>query len=281
MRLEDFCRVLEVSPSGYYAWKARQKRPAKSRSLVTEQTIIQEMKAFRQKHRFTPGIRQFHAYLQAKLLRVGIRRLRDVLRSKGFIGYRRRTRVKTTDSNHCLAVHPNLLSREFQSGEINRAWVSDITYLPTQEGFVYLASIIDLGSRRLLGWALDTSMPVDLVQRALDQALKTRGKERLPGTILHSDQGSQYCSHVFQNRVRAAQMRTSMSRKGECWDNAVAESFWNTVKREVLGARKRFLSISEAIEQTENWISYYNAERPHSAIRMMASLAYEAQLSNR
>ena len=224
------------------------------------------MKAFRQKHRFTPGIRQFHAYLQAKQLRVGIRRLRDVLRSKGFIGYRRRTRVKTTDSNHCLAVHPNLLSREFQSGEINRAWVSDITYLPTQEGFVYLASIIDLGSRRLLGWALDTSMPVD---------------QRLPGTILHSDQGSQYCSHVFQNRVRAAQMRTSMSRKGECWDNAVAESFWNTVKREVLGARKRFLSISEAIEQKESWISYYNAERPHSAIRMMAPLAYEAQLSKR
>lgn len=98
---------------------------------------------------------------------------------------------------------------------------------------------------------------------------------------MHSDQGSQYCSHVFQNRVRAAQMRTSMSRKGECWDNAVAESFWNTVKREVLGARKRFLSISEAIEQTESWISYYNAERPHSAIRMMAPLAYEAQLSKR
>lgn len=107
------------------------------------------MKSFRQKHRFTPGIRQFHAYLQAKQLKVGIRRLRHVLRSNGFIGYKRRTRVKTTDSNHRLAVYPNLLSREFQSGEINRAWVSDITYLPTQEGFVYLASIIDLGSRRL------------------------------------------------------------------------------------------------------------------------------------
>ena len=156
------------------------------------------MKAFRQKHRFTPGIRQFHAYLQAKLLRVGIRRLRDVLRSKGFIGYRRRTRVKTTDSNHCLAVHPNLLSREFQSGEINRAWVSDITYLPTQEGFVYLASIIDLGSRRLLGWALDTSMPVDLVQRALDQALKTRGKERLPGTSAWN-----VCLERFCIRIKA------------------------------------------------------------------------------
>lgn len=122
---------------------------------MTEQTIVQEMKSFRQKHRFTPGIRQFHAYLQAKQLRVGIRRLRHVLRSNGFIGYKRRSRVKTTDSNHRLAVYPNLLSREFQSGEINRAWVSDITYLPTQEGFVYLASIIDLGSRRLLGWALD------------------------------------------------------------------------------------------------------------------------------
>ena len=281
MRLEDFCRILEVSPSGYYAWKARQKQPSKLRSLVTEQTIVQEMKSFRQKHRFTPGIRQFHAYLQAKQLRVGIRRLRHVLRSNGFIGYKRRSRVKTTDSNHRLAVYPNLLSREFQSGEINRAWVSDITYLPTQEGFVYLASIIDLGSRRLLGWALDTSMPVELVQHAFEQALKARGRTSLPGTIMHSDQGSQYCSQTFQNCIRAAQMRTSMSRKGECWDNAVAESFWNTVKREVLGARKHFLSISEAIEQTESWISYYNAQRPHSAIRMMAPLAYEAQLSKR
>ena len=134
--------------------------------------------------------------------------------------------MKTTDSNHRLAVYPNLLSREFQSGEINRAWVSDITYLPTQEGFVYLASINDLGSRRLLGWALDTSMPVELVQRAFKQALEARGKQCLPGTIMQ-DQGSQYCSHAIQNCVRAAQMRTSMSR-GECWDNAVAESFWYT-----------------------------------------------------
>ncbi len=239
------------------------------------------MKSFRQKHRFTPGIRQFHAYLQAKQLRVGLKRLRRVLRGNGFIGYKRRTRIKTTDSNHRLTVYPNLLSREFQSGELDRAWVSDITYLPTQEGFVYLAGIIDLGSRRLLGWSLDTSMTVELVQRAFKQALKTRGKQCIAGAIFHSDQGSQYCSHTFQNTLRAAQMRTSMSRKGECWDNAVAESFWNTVKREVLGARKRFLSISEAIEQTENWISYYNAERPHSAIRMTAPLAYEARLTHR
>ena len=199
------------------------------------------MKSFRQKHRFTPGIRQFHAYLQAKQLKVGIRRLRHVLRTNGFIGYKRRTRVKTTNSNHRLAVYPNLLSREFQSGEISRAWVSDITYLPTQEGFVYLASIIDLGSRRLLGWALDTSMPVELVQRAFKQALEARGKQCLPGTIMHSDQGSQYCSHAFQNCVRAAQMRTSMSRKGECWDNAVAESFWNTKFWEPGNALKAFL----------------------------------------
>ena len=122
---------------------------------------------------------------------------------------------------------------------------------------------------------------MELVRRAFEQALKVRGKKCLPGTILHSDQGSQYCSHAFQNKVRAAQIRTSMSRKGECWDNAVAESFWNTVKREVLGARKRFSNISEAIEQTEHWISYYNVERPHSAIRMMAPFAYEVQLSNR
>lgn len=272
---------MEVSTSGFYAWKARQNKPNKSRALVTEKTILDEMKSFRKKHHFTPGVRQFHAYLQSKQLKVGLKRLRRVLRGNGFIGYKRRCRVKTTDSNHRLAVYPNLLNREFQSGEIDRAWVSDITYLPTQEGFVYLASIIDVGSRCLLGWAMDTSMTVELVQKAFKRALDICGKRCIPGAVFHSDQGSQYCSHAFQNTLRAAQMRTSMSRKGECWDNAVAESFWNTVKREVLGARRRFLSISEAIESTEEWISYYNTQRPHSAIRMMAPLAYEAQLSNR
>ena len=112
-------------------------------------------------------------------------------------------------------------------------------------------------------------------------ALRTRGRRVLPDAIFHSDQGSQYCAHSFQECLREAQMRTSMSRKGECWDNAFAESFWNTVKREVLGTRRRFTSILEAINQTQDWIKYYNSERPHSALRMLSLLAYEAQLTTR
>ncbi len=272
---------MDVSRSGFYAWKARQGKSQPCRLLVSDKSIIREMKAFRKKHRFTPGVRQFHAYLKARQLHVGLKRLRRVLRHNGFIGYKRRSRVKTTDSNHRLGVFPNLLNRQFNAGVINRAWCSDITYLPTNEGFAYLVSIIDLGSRRLVGWALGTSMTVELVKRAFKMALKTRGCRSLPGAIFHSDQGSQYCSHAFQQCLREAQMRTSMSRKGECWDNAVAESFWNTVKREVLGARRRFTSILEAINLTQDWILYYNAERPHSALRMLSPLAYEAQLTIR
>lgn len=279
--MEDFCRVLEVSRSGFYAWKSRQSKPYSSRLLVSDKSIVREMKNFRKKHRFTPGVRQFHAYLKSRQLHVGLKRLRRVLRHNGFIGYKRRSRVKTTDSNHRLTVFPNLLNREFNTGAINRAWCSDITYLPTNEGFAYLVSILDLGSRRLVGWALGTSMTVELVKRAFKMALKTRGRRVLPGAIFHSDQGSQYCAHAFQECLREAQMRTSMSRKGECWDNAVAESFWNTVKREVLGARRRFTSILEAINQTQDWIMYYNTERPHSALRMLSPLAYEAQLTTR
>ncbi len=167
---------MDVSVSGYYKWKAglRQEAPPRVRKLVPEQVIINEMYQFRKKHRFTPGVRQFHAYLRTRGLAVTVKRLRPLLRSNGFIGYRRRCRVKTTDSGHNMSTYPNVLKREFHSGQLNKARCSDITYLPTLEGFVYLLCNIDIGSRRLIGWPLDTTMTVISAEGAYDGILQSR-----------------------------------------------------------------------------------------------------------
>ena len=155
--IQDYCDILEVSSSGYFKWKhlnaCSVQTASNKRGLVSNETVLDEMHRFRQKHRFTPGIQQFHAFLRNKGLSISKKRLRAVLRNSSFIGYRRRCRVKTTDSNHQLKIYPNLLERQFNSGQADKVWCADITYLPTQEGFVYFASVIDVGTRRLIGWA--------------------------------------------------------------------------------------------------------------------------------
>lgn len=230
---------------------------------------------------YTPGYRQMHALMQRRGIKVGTKRLRRVLRFNGIIGYRffKRT-VKTTDSSHTLPVYPNLLERNFVPGVLNRAWVSDITYLPTTEGWAFLATIMDLGSRRILGWAIDTSMTVSLVLKAFNMAVEIRGESAVAGTIMHSDRGTQYCCRSFQNRLRELDMLCSMSDVGQCWDNAPGESIWSSLKRETLIGRKRFDSYVEAVETVSNWINVYNTKRPHSTINMMSPFDYETQLVN-
>ena len=244
---------------------------------MSDERILTEVKAYKMRLHFTPGIRQLHALLHNRQIPVGMKRLRRLLRSNGIIGYRKRCRIKTTDSSHRMAVAPNRLQRRFKSGRVNAAWCGDITYLPTAEGFVYLASVIDIGSRRLIGWAMDTNMRTSLVCRALGMAIRNRGAS-LNGTIFHTDRGSQYCSQSFQRLLESHGMLSSMSGLGQCWDNAVGESLWNILKKEVMGARQRFRSIPEAIRETREWIQYYNLERPHSAIAMRSPMAYEAGL---
>ena len=275
------CQILEVSVSGYHGWVKRQTAPAPKKKIVSPETILGQAKIIREEMGYTPGYRQMHALMQHRGVKVGVKRLRAVLRFNGIIGYRffKRT-VTTTDSNHTMPVYPNLLKRAFTPGVLNRAWVSDITYLPTPEGWAFLATIMDLGSRRILGWAIDTSMTVSLVLKALNMAVETRGEKAVAGTIMHSDRGTQYCSRSFQNRLRELDMLCSMSDVGQCWDNAPGEAIWSSLKRETLIGRKRFDSYVDAVETVIRWINIYNTKRPHSTINMMSPLDYEAQLHN-
>ena len=275
------CEVLEVSVSGYYAWAKRQRMPVQRTKRISDDTIIKQANIIRNEMKYTPGYRQMHALMRQKGIRIGVKRLRDVLRVNGIIGYRHFKRtVRTTDSNHNMFVYPNLLGRNFAPGELNKAWVSDITYLPTSQGWGFLATIMDLGSRRILGWAIDTSMTTDLVLTALNMAVRARGQNAVAGTIIHSDRGTQYCSAAFQNRLRQLNMRCSMSDAGQCWDNAPGESIWSSLKRETLIGRKRFDSLEQAVASVNCWIGLYNTVRPHSTIGMQAPMDYEMRLLN-
>lgn len=186
MPLSERCRILGVSTSGYYEWLHRRNgRPRKKlhvpkRVMLSDETVLASVRRLRGLLGYTLGYRQFHELLRKRGIRVGVTRLQRLLRTNGFIGYRHSKRpYKTTDSNHDMTVYPNLLNRDFSPGKLNRAWVSDITYLPTPNGTSYLATFMDLGSRRILGWAIDTKMTTELILKALDMAVQTRRQERL------------------------------------------------------------------------------------------------------
>ena len=205
--------------------------------MLSDETVLASVRLLRGLLDYTPGYRQFHELLRKQGIRVGVSRLQHLLRSNGFIGYRHSRRpYQKTDSNHDMTVYPNLLNRDFRPGKLNRAWVSDITYLPPPNGPSYLATFMNQGSRRILGWAIDTKMTTDLIMNAHDMAVQTRKQERLSvaGTIVHSDRGSQFCSQKFQGRLAQLNMRPSMSRSGNSWDNAPGESIWSSLKREIL-----------------------------------------------
>ena len=290
MPITEQCRILGVSPSGFYEWRnrqlgyPRQKAYQAKRSKINDETIVMTIRRIRKDLGYTPGYRQFHALLRRCGIHVGLKRLQRTLREHGYIGYRHRRRpYKTTDSNHRLTVYPNLLNRNFVPGELNRAWVSDITYLPTPTGPSFLATFMDLGSRRILGWAIDTTMSTQLVLRAFNMAVRIRNAERisLDGTIVHLDRGTQYCSKLFQSRLNELNMRSSMSEVGQCWDNASGEAIWSSLKRETLIGRRMFSSHEAAAREVTHWINIYNQLRPHSAIGMQIPLEYDRSLKSR
>ncbi len=199
------------------------------------------------------------------------------MRKNGFFHKYHRKYVVTTDSNHNLSRAENLINREFNSFKVNEAWCGDITYIPTDEGWLYLASVIDLCTRCVVGYRFGAIMEAKLVCDAFLLAVKEENPAA--GTIFHSDQGSQYCSYQFQELLSCTGFRSSMSRKGQCWDNAVAESFWATLKRECLPLNRKFSSRKEGIKEITNWISYYNGFRPHSALGMLSPYQYRNKIS--
>jgi putative transposase len=264
------CRVLEVSRSGFYAWLSR---PASLRSREDARLRV-EIRAEHAASRGTYGSPRIQTELGKTGRRVSRKRVARLMVDERIRGQRKRRFRVTTDSRHSLPIAPNLLEREFTTSKPNEVWVADITYIRTWEGWLYLAVVLDLFSRRVIGWSLDSHIDTDLALGALHAALRTRTPE--PGAIFHSDRGIQYAAKPFRDTLTAQSLQASMSRKADCWDNAVAESFFSTLKAEcvpVSGYRSRAearASVSEYIDV------FYNCLRIHTTIGGMSPVTFEA-----
>lgn len=269
------CHALGVSVGGYYA--ARQ-RPASAHACADERLRI-EVRAAHAKSRGRYGAPRVQAELAADGIATSEKRVARLMREDGLVARGTRRFVVTTDSAHAEPIAPNLLLRRFDLMDHprpDRAWVGDMTYVPTREGWLYLAVQLDLATRRVVGWAtgatLDTALPLAALRRALI--------ERRPeaGLIVHSDRGSQYASTAYRAILAAEGLVQSMSRKGDCWDNAVAESFFSTLEHELL-AETDFHSRSEAQRAIFEFIEvWYNRERRHSTLGYVSPVQYERQL---
>lgn len=266
------CRVLSVSPSGFYASERR----SPSEHALKDQMLSREILRAHKKSRRTYGSPRVHRELKANGIAVGEKRVARLMRQGGIKGKQRRRFRVTTDSSHTHPVPPNVLNRQFspESAEgLNRVWVSDITYVWTNEGWLYLSAILDLCSRFVVGWSMRHTMDKGLTLSALQMALARR--RPLPGVLHHSDRGAQYASTDYRSMLEQHGMECSMSRKGDCWDNAVAESFFATIKRELIdGSRWRTREEARAaiFEYIEVW---YNRERRHSSLGYVSPTEYE------
>jgi putative transposase len=267
--LAVLCRVLSVSRSGYYAWK---KRPGSTRKQANAR-LTEAIKAAFVVNRETYGSPRLCTELQESGYCCSEKRVARLMRENGLKAVLPRRFVVTTDSRHDLPVAENLLSRQFQSEEPNRRWVSDISYVWTSEGWLYLAVVLDLFSRRVVGWSMDSTMNRSLVLSAWEMAKS--GRRPSAGLLCHSDRGSQYASADYQQALRASGAVCSMSRKGNCWDNAPMESFFGNLKRELVH-RVRFASRQEARSALFDWIEvWYNRQRRHSSLGNVSPEAFE------
>ena len=258
--------LLRISTSGYYQWLKVDRYHRHGVHHSDEELLCHVRTVISRCGKQVPGVMRLYLALRREGLSVGFKRLRRLLRSNGIFHRYHRKYIATTDSNHNLARLPNLIDRQFNRYAINQAWCGDITYIPTDEGWLFMASVLDLASRCLVGYSFDSTMKTSLVVDALRMAIANEPPS--PGLIFHSDQGSQYCSHVFQEFLLHQGISGSMSERGQCWDNAPAESFWAILKRETLPLSGCFSSRKEAQDTVTRWISYYNGTRPHSQLGM-------------
>ena len=263
------CRVMQVGRSGFYAWQ-RRVPSARARTDQVLQTHI--ARAFGDS-RGTYGSPRIRAQLNAQGVSASKRRVARLMHSGGLYALRKRRFVRTTDSAHKRPIAPNLLQRDFTAAAPNRVWVTDITCVWTRQGWLYLAAMLDLFSRRVVGWAMSEHIDEKLVLAALNMALITRRPAR--GLIHHSDRGSQYCGTDYLAVLKAHGVQRSMSRKGDCWDNAVAESFFGTLKQEMLYRRE--LEPRAAVQTAifEYLEAYYNPKRRHSTLGFLSPVEFE------
>ena len=263
------CRVLGVSRSGYYGSRQRAKLAPKA-CLVSTQ-LKAEFAASGKIY----GSRRLSAVLCAQGLRTGRHRVRRLMREHGLCALWRRKFVHTTDSGHALPVSANVLARRFNPSGPNQAWVSDITYIRTRSGWLYLAVVLDLYARKVVGWAMAPTMHAELVCAALQLAIAQR--QPTPGLIVHSDRGSQYASALHQALLARHSLVGSMSRKGNCWDNAVMERFFLSLKTERVWQRD-YANHAEAMTDIADYIvGFYNSVRLHSKLGNLPPNAFEQQ----
>lgn len=269
-QIRVMCDVLGVSESGYHAWKSR---PPSKRDKEN-QTVLERLKYFHQESRKTYGIDRLCDDLRDDGIPVNHKRVARLKRENNIYPKTYKKFVITTDSNHENPIAENILDRQFEQEKENAAWVSDITYLPLIKGWIYLAVIIDLYSRRVIGWKLGDHMRADLVIDAFENACINRAGEA--PVLFHSDRGVQYASGDMQLCLNGRNTQASMSRKGNCWDNAVAESFFGTLKTELIGNRK-YCNLNEAQSDIFDYIEvFYNRKRRHSSIGNISPAEYES-----
>jgi putative transposase len=261
------CRHLGVSTSGFYVWR---QRPECARAREDRRLAVLTREAHELGRR-AYGSPRVHQELKSQGIAISRKRVIRLMRDQGLKGKVRRRWVKTTDSNHELPVAPNLLGRNFLASAANRRWVGDITYLRTNEGWLYLAVVLDLYSRMVVGWAVSAVIDRHLVIKALQMALKRRCPDS--GLLHHSDRGSQYASEEFQKALEAHGITCSMSRRGDCYDNAAMESWFGTLKTE-LG--ESFDTHAEAKRQLFDYIEvFYNRRRRHSSLGYLSPAEFE------
>ncbi len=266
------CRALEVSRSGYYAFK---RRPKSKRSIDNDKLLIEIRRVFWDNCCNYGSPRIWDELRNKRRIPCSLNRISRLMSINGIIAVQRRKFKATTDSKHDYPVWPNILNRDFVIEKPNTVWVSDITYVWTFEGWLYVAAILDLFSRGVVGLAMDKTIADSLTTQAMRQAILRRSPPK--GLILHSDRGSQYAGNDFKAILTENEFVGSMSRKGDCWDNAAAESFFHTLKVELIH-KNRFRTREEAKTQIFKYVEmYYNTRRAHSTLGYLSPFDYERQ----
>ena len=267
------CRLLGVSRSGFYEANKRAEAPA---SICP---VAVQLNASFAASGGSYGSRPLRKALHAKGMEIGIYKIRRMMRANGLRSAWKRKFVHTTDSKHDLPIAENVLSRQFDPEAVNTAWVADITYIRTRSGWLYLAVVLDLFSRKIVGWSMAPNMPAELVCSAMQLAVVQR--QPPPGLIAHSDRGSQYASASYRALLARNEMQQSMSRKGNCWDNSVMERFFLSLKMERVW-RRDYANHAEAIRDiTEYIVGFYNNERLHSKLGYLPPTVYERAMASK
>jgi transposase InsO family protein len=263
------CKVFEVSRNKYYEWRQTPVTERKKKDEILESKI----RVIHNKSNKRYGSPRIHSALQDGGEQVSRKRVARIMRENKIVSISKKKFKATTNSKHSFPVSPNLLNQNFHFENPNQAWVGDITYIPTAEGWLYLATVIDLFSRMVVGWAASERMTTDLVEKAFLNAYWKRKPSN--GLIFHSDRGSQYASHRYQQLLKTLNVQQSMSAKGNCYDNAVSESFFGKLKTEFVNHEK-FISRKEAKSGIFQYIEiYFNRERKHSTLNYLSPLQFE------